>query len=57
MIYGTHGTILLVKPTMDRSETPERPVTDAEYEQFPERIRQHFDGIRSGLQDTASDDQ
>lgn len=42
---------------MARSERRERPVSEAEYEEFPEGIRGHFDRVRSALEDALSEDE
>jgi hypothetical protein len=39
---------------MARHQREERPVTESEFEQFPERIRAHFDRVREALDDALS---
>lgn len=36
---------------MTRHQKEERPVTDDEFEQFPDRITAHFDRIRAALRE------
>lgn len=42
---------------MARSEREERPVSEDEYEEFPERIAGHFDRVRAALRDALDGDE
>lgn len=42
---------------MARSERRERPVSEDEYEEFPDRIAGHFDRVRDALADAVSEDE
>lgn len=40
---------------MARSERQERPVSDEEFEEMPDRISQHFDRVRDLLEQESDD--
>ena len=42
---------------MARSERQERPVSDEEFEDMPERISEHFDRVRDVLDEALEDDE
>jgi hypothetical protein len=41
---------------MARNQERDEPVSDAEFEEMPERINSHFDRVRARLADELADD-